>query len=191
LKEIRRHLHSGISSDDFLDAESIIQQIGLKQGQTVLDLGCGEGHFSLAAAPAVGDEGHVVAVDAHEPSVNILRRIIAQENIGNILAFTADATKHLPIENNAIDVCLMVNVLHGFVLNEELQNVIREVVRVMKRHGTLIIVDFKKIETPAGPRVSQRLSPAEVEELLAHYGYLAETLDDIGPYSYLIRFAKR
>jgi ubiquinone/menaquinone biosynthesis C-methylase UbiE len=139
----------------------------------------------------MGDEGRVLVIDTHESSVDILRKIIVQENICNILPLTADATRRLPLENSVVYVYLMVNALHGFVLNDEIHNVMQEIVRVTKRHGNLTIVDFKKTEAPAGPYVSEKLDPAEAEELLRKYGYVAETIDDIGPYSYLIRFIKR
>jgi len=191
MSESPRHVHYGMSSEDFLDAENIISTIHLEEGQTVLDIGCGEGRFSLAASSIVGDCGQVVAVDKHKSSINILRRIIAQENIGNVMAFTGDATERIPVNNNAVDVCLMVNVLHGFVLNEEIAAVMAEILRVLKRHGSLVIVDFKKIETAVGPPISERLSPIEVEDTLRGYGFVADALHDGGPYSYLIQFIKR
>jgi ubiquinone/menaquinone biosynthesis C-methylase UbiE len=180
-----------MSSDDFLDAENIISMIHLEEGQTVLDVGCGEGRFSLAASSIIGDRGQVVAIDKHKASINILRRIIAQENIGNVVAFAGDAAKRIPINNNAVDACLMVNVLHGFVLNEEVADVMDEILRVLKRHGSLVVVDFKKIETSVGPAVSERLSPTEVEDELGGYGFVADAFHDVGPYSYLIEFIKR
>ena len=191
MKRGTRHTHPGFSSEDFLDSENIVSRIGLEKDQTVLDVGCGEGHFSLAAASLVGDRGQVIAVDVHEPSINILKQIIAQENFGNVLVFRADVTKRIPVNDNAVDVCLMVNVLHGFVLNSEVCEVMREIVRVIKRHGSLVIVDFKKIQTIAGPPVSQRLSPTDVENILGDYGFMADKFDDVGPYSYLINFIKR
>ncbi len=191
MNESRKHIHYGMSSREFLDAESILYSVGIKEGETVLDVGCGEGHFSLAASSMVGDSGQVVAVDKHAASINILKKIIAQENIGNLLAFTSDVTKRIPINNNGVDVCLMVNVLHGFAQNGEIVDVMREVMRVTKRHSSLLIVDFKKIETAAGPPASERLSPAEVEKILDEYGFGAEKFDDVGPYSYLINFIRR
>jgi len=191
MNESRKHIHYGMSSKEFLDAESILYSVGIKEGETVLDVGCGEGHFSLAASSMVGDSGQVVAVDKHAASINILKKIIAQENIGNLLAFTSDVTKRIPINNNAVDVCLMVNVLHGFAQNGEIADVMREVMRVTKRHSSLLIVDFKKIEITAGPPASERLSPADVEKILDEYGFGAEKFDDVGAYSYLINFIRR
>lgn len=191
MHESRKHIHHGMSSREFLDAERILEAVEIREGDTVLDLGCGEGHFSLAASSFVGERGQVIGVDKHEASINILKRIIAQENIGNVLAFTADVTKRIPLNNNAVDICLMVNVLHGFAMNGEVVDIMSEVVRVTKRHSFLLVVDFKKIETAAGPPASERLSPAEVESILGEYGFTADKFDDVGPYSYFINFIKR
>jgi SAM-dependent methyltransferase len=48
---------------------------GLVQpGQTVLDLGCGPGYFSLALARMVGANGRVVAVDLQPEMLEFVRR---------------------------------------------------------------------------------------------------------------------
>ena len=186
-----RHAHGRMSSEDFLNAEKILSAIDLQRGQTVLDVGCSEGHFSLAASNIVGERGRVFAVDIHTASINILRRIIADENVGNVTTFAADVAKHIPVADNAVDVCLMINVLHGFVANHETAGVMREIARVLRRHGMLVIVDFKKADTVVGPPMSLRLSPVEVEEECLKYGFAAESLIDAGPYSYQAAFIKK
>jgi ubiquinone/menaquinone biosynthesis C-methylase UbiE len=49
----------------FQDPNRILQPF-IKPGQTVVDLGCGPGFFTLAMAQLVGDEGKVIAVDLQE-----------------------------------------------------------------------------------------------------------------------------
>lgn len=191
MDESTRHIHGGMSSEDFLNAETILTAIDLQKGQTVLDVGCGEGYFSLAASNIVGEHGRVFAIDVDSASINILRKIIAEENIGNIVTYTADAAKHIPVADNTVDVCLMVNVLHGFAANHETESAMHEIARVLRRHGTLMIVDFKKTEDAVGPPVSLRLSPAEVEEECSKYGFAVDALIDVGPYSYQFTFIKK
>jgi cyclopropane fatty-acyl-phospholipid synthase-like methyltransferase len=49
-----RHQHKGRSSIGFLDTGMILSGIGLKAGDSFLDDGCGDGHFSIAASEIVG-----------------------------------------------------------------------------------------------------------------------------------------
>ena len=41
------------------DGVKFLKRIGLKSSQTVLDLGCRVGHYTIPAAKAVGDKGIV------------------------------------------------------------------------------------------------------------------------------------
>jgi len=46
----------------------------LKDGMTVLDIGCGMGYFSIAMAKLVGDKGKVIAVDIQEKMLQIMKK---------------------------------------------------------------------------------------------------------------------
>ena len=50
-------------------------------GQTVLDLGCGIGYFSLALARVVGENGRVVAVDLQQEMLAAVRRRAEKEGL--------------------------------------------------------------------------------------------------------------
>jgi ubiquinone/menaquinone biosynthesis C-methylase UbiE len=89
-----------------------------------------------------------------------------------------------------VDVCLLATVLHDFVEDHISKEVLHEIVRVMKPDGLLAIVEFKKMDGPPGPPVHIRLSPEEVGQMLAPYGFSEERLVDVGPYNYLMLFNK-
>ena len=46
----------------------------IEPGQTVLDLGCGSGTFTIAMARMVGEAGRVIAVDLQDESSRWLKR---------------------------------------------------------------------------------------------------------------------
>jgi ubiquinone/menaquinone biosynthesis C-methylase UbiE len=183
----QKHVHCGLSSKAFLEPEKILRAAQLRKGDSVLDVGCGEGQFALAASRIVGESGTVYAIDFHEPSVNILRDKIASGGIENISAFVADAKNHIPVSDGDIDVCLMVNVLHGFAANEEIPGVMHEISRIVKKRGCILVVDFKKAASSEGPPMAMRLTPHEVEDILKQYDFVAEKMHDVGPYSYLLK----
>jgi ubiquinone/menaquinone biosynthesis C-methylase UbiE len=184
------HEHAGKSSKDFLDVGFILKKTGLKKGNTLLDIGCGEGFFSIAASQIIGKRGKVYAVDNYTESIDVLRERITRDNIVNIEAIVADVTKKIPLGDQVIDVGLMVNVLHGFFANREIDGTMREVARVIKNGAILAIVDFKRIEGPHGPPVSIRLSPHDTEEWITPYGFRTSRVLDVGQQHYMAIFNK-
>jgi len=182
------HQHAGKSSKAFLNAEQVLKEAGLKIGDNFLDIGCGDGYFSVAASKIVGSKGKVYAVDSYEQSIIALRKQIHRDNINNIEAIVADVTKKIPLTHAIVDVCLMANVLHGFLANQEVESTMTEVARVMKYGGTLAVVDFQKVEGTPGPPVSIRITPDEVEALIAGHGFKKKRSAEVGPYHYALIF---
>ena len=46
----------------------------VKEGMTVMDLGCGMGHFSIGMAGLVGGTGRVIAVDLQQKMLDVMER---------------------------------------------------------------------------------------------------------------------
>ena len=180
-----------MSSKGFLDAEMVLKYIGIKEGDRFLDLGCGDGHFSVAASQAVGKDGLVYAFDVDEESIAQLQREIAEKKITNIKASVVDITKKLPLEDESISLAFMSNVLHGLVENGEADSTLNEIARVTPYNGKLAVVEFKKQESPMGPPLSIRLSPEDVETLARGYGFSKKSVQEVGPHNYAIILRKR
>jgi ubiquinone/menaquinone biosynthesis C-methylase UbiE len=182
------HEHAGKSSKAFLNAERVLQETGLKSGDKFLDVGCGEGYFSIAAAKIVGNKGKVYAIDSYEKSIVVLKEQIHRENIGNIEAIVADVTQKMPLPKAVIDVCLMANVMHGFLANGEVPGVMTEIARVMKAGSTLAVVEFQKVAGPPGPPISIRMTPEELEDLVSGYSFKKNKVVEVGPIHYAAMF---
>lgn len=185
------HKHHGKSTRDILDPKCVLKAIGLIEGQKFLDAGCGDGFISLAASKNVQDEGQVYAMDAYEPSLDILRNEIKQNNIRNIEVILADMTINIPLEDNLIDICVMANVLHGFASEGTLEPALNEIRRVLKPGGTFAVVEFNKIEGPPGPSYDVRLTPENVETILEEYGFAIGGSEEVGKYHYLVESFKK
>jgi ubiquinone/menaquinone biosynthesis C-methylase UbiE len=181
---------AGKSSFDLIDAAAFYRELDLKKGITFLDLACGWGAYSLKASEIIGPGGTVFAVDLWQEGIEQLKASAAEQNIQNIEAFVSDAGRHIPLNDQVVDVCLMATVLHDFVDDQISKQVLHEVDRVLKTDGMLAIVEFNKIDGPPGPPVHIRLSPPEVGDMLVPYGFTEERLVDVGPYNYLMLFRK-
>jgi len=181
---------AGKSSFELIDAAAFNRELDLKQGLTFLDLACGRGAYCLKASEIVGSAGTVYAVDLWQEGIEQLRARAVAENALNIKAFVSDAGRHIPLDDQVVDVCLMATVLHDFVEDQISKAVLHETVRVLKPDGLLAIVEFKKIDGPPGPPLHIRLSPEEVGQMLAPYGFSEARRVEVGPYNYLMLFNK-
>ena len=179
---------AGKSSFDLIDTAAFYRELDLKPGITFLDVACGRGAYSLKASEIIGSAGSVYAVDLWQEGIEQLKASAVEENALNIKAFVSDAGRHIPVDDQVVDVCLMATVLHDFVEDQISKEVLQEIVRVMKPGGTLAIIEFIKMDGPPGPPVHIRLSPEQVGEMLAPYGFSEERRVDVGPYNYLMLF---
>ena len=189
-----RHLKptgAGKSSFDLIDVETFYREIDLQPGIAFLDVACGRGAYCLKASEIVGSAGTVYAVDLWQEGIEQLKANAVEQNVLNVNAFVSDAGRHIPVNDQVVDVCLMSTVLHDFVDDQISKEVLHEVVRVLKTDGMLAIVEFKKIDGPPGPPVHIRLSPEEVEDMLGPYGFTKVRLTEVGQFNYLMLFRKK
>ncbi len=185
---MKKHVHSGQKGRSITDVKGVLVNGGLREGDALLDLGCGGGDFSLEASKIVGETGRVYALDSFEESVKNLEAKIKSEGITNIVPLVADAVKEIPLPQACVSVCLLSNVLHGFAANEELGRVMNNLKPVLKPGARLIAVDFKKTATPFGPPMEIRLSEDEMKDILARHGFFALKTFNAGSFHYGITF---
>lgn len=182
---------AGKSSFDLIEPEKVFAALSLKQNSSFLDIACGVGNYTLAAAEYIGDSGNIYAVDLWEEGVAALKREIDARKLENVTAMLGDVGKKLELEDNCIDVCLMATVLHDLIEVKLEDGALAEAARVLRPGGTLAVIEFKKIEPPPGPPIHVRISPDELNAVVAPYDFRARQNLDVGPYNYLTIFAQK
>lgn len=146
-----------VSGNVLLDSKIILEKAHLSEGMRVADLGCGgHGYFVFPLAHAVGRAGTVYAVDILKIMLENVRRKANIENYPNVKTIWSDlevfgATK---IETLSLDKVFLINIL--FQSNKRI-NVLREAIRMLKKNGELIIVDWKEQALPFGPDKENRV----------------------------------
>jgi ubiquinone/menaquinone biosynthesis C-methylase UbiE len=181
---------AGKSSFGLIDTAKFFREIDLKKGTTFLDVACGRGTYSLAAADKVGQNGQVYAVDLWEEGLSSLRKEADAKGIQNLATFVSNVAQNIPVEDDCVDLCLMATVLHDLVADKIEQQVLKEIVRVMKSESTLAIVEYYKKEGPPGPPKPVRLSPEEVDQIVSAYGFKQRRCTEVGPDNYLQLFTR-
>jgi ubiquinone/menaquinone biosynthesis C-methylase UbiE len=179
---------AGKSSFDLIDAEALFRELPLGQGVVFLDLACGTGLYSLAAAQHIGATGKVVAFDLWPEGIAALNQEIEARRLKQVQTGIADATRHIPLEDDSVDICLLATVLHDFLSINAGKGVLREVCRVLKPGATLAVVEFKVMDGPPGPPKQIRIDPETVQNLLAEYRLRFVKTTELGPFNYLSLF---
>jgi ubiquinone/menaquinone biosynthesis C-methylase UbiE len=169
------------------DPELVFAALGLKQGDVLLDLGCGPGDYAIEAAKVVGDSGTVHGLDRSEEAIERLTKQAKSQGLGNIKPVVSDITRPLPIDYACIDMCLMATVLHVPDVVRSEDGLLEEIRRVLKPCGRVAIIECKKEDMPIGPPLSIRLSPQEVEALMTPHGFERTSEVDLG-YNYMVQF---
>jgi ubiquinone/menaquinone biosynthesis C-methylase UbiE len=166
------------------DPEEFWNRVGLSPRQTVADVGAGSGFFALPAAQRVGPEGTVYAIDISTELVELLEERARQRGLRQLKPIQSQAHK-IPLPNEIADLVLLANILHDIP-----DDTLREAVRLLKKEGRLVNVDWKKQATPMGPPLEIRLDPDQAKDRLERQGLQLEQRWDLGPYHYVLVLRK-
>jgi ubiquinone/menaquinone biosynthesis C-methylase UbiE len=141
-----------------LHPEALLRRLGLAKGDTIADIGCGPGFFTLPAAEIVGDGGVVLAADIQGEMLSAIRSRAAEQGLTNVhVVKTSD--KEIPIPDASCDVVLL-----AFVLDEVEQrsSFLHRAARLLKPGGRLAVLEWEKEQQPEGPPMVDRISPEEL-----------------------------
>ena len=174
-----------------LNEDLILDKAQIFEKMLVANLGCGvSGHFVYPVAERVGKKkGKVYAVDILRTVLERVARRAKQDNYTNIETVWSNlelfgATK---IDEGSLDVALLINVLYQSHRRAE---ILREAIRLLKKDGRLVVVEWKNTATPLGPPVEERVKKELLEEAGKKLGLRAEEDFEAGPYHYGILFVK-
>lgn len=173
-----------------VDANLVLTKAKIGDKMKVADFGCGvSGHFVFSTAKLVGKNGKVYAVDILKTVLENIAKRIKQENFSNIEPIWTDletfgATK---IEAGSLDVGYLINTLY---LSHKRVEIIRESVRMIKKGGCLVVVEWKNISIPFGPPPEERVNSSLLKNAAARLGLKLEEEFEAGQYHYGLIFLK-
>lgn len=180
------------SGTELINPFKLLERVGIRHGWHVADMGCGSiGHFVLPAAQMVGADGVVYAVDIQRDVLEHVEKLTKREQIYNIKTVWADMDVFgsARIPDADLDLCLLVNNLY---LSQNKPALLREIARLTKPGGRIVVVEWKAEATVIGPPPDHRLTLEqsrsicqtplmefmdEIEVGHSHYGLLYERTD--------------
>lgn len=118
---------------------------GLKQGERVLDVGCGTGVLTRLAAEAVGDTGMAVGIDPAPGMISVAKE--NAEKDGGGAGFRLAVIEDLPFEPDSFDCVLSSLMIHHLPPDVKVKG-LSEAYRVLKPGGRLVAVDIDRPQNP-------------------------------------------
>jgi ubiquinone/menaquinone biosynthesis C-methylase UbiE len=120
----------------FFGPMKILQGADIHPGQTVLEVGCGTGFFTIPAGQLIGDQGSLVAMDVLPVSIEAVSRKVQAANLKNVRAVKGDAID-TKLDPESMDTVLLFGVLPAPML--PLGRLLPEMHRILKPGGIMAV----------------------------------------------------
>ena len=117
-------------------ASRVIDRLSLRPTDQILELGCGPGYFSPAAAHRL-TRGHITLFDVQQGMIDIATRRLRGRGFTNFTAVQGNA-ESLPFADLSFNVVFMVTVLGEI---EDGAAAVREIARVLASGGLLSVTE--------------------------------------------------
>ena len=164
------------------DCRMLLEALAVEPGQTVCDMGCGNGFYTLELARRVGPRGLVYAVDIQPEMLRMLAERAAAAGLDNIRPLLGTPIDpRLPA--GAVDMVLCVDVYHEFSHPEEMLARIRA---SLKPDGRLVLAEFRG-EDPAVPiKPLHKMTKRQLRVELEPAGFAVDREFDRLPWQHLM-----
>ena len=93
-------------------ADTFLRNVGLAEGQRVLDFGCNKGNYAAVAAGIVGGTGKVYALDKDADALQELEKASSHNGLGNLKCLRVPEGGRVPLPDGSVDAVLCYDVLH-------------------------------------------------------------------------------
>ena len=146
----------------------LLDRVGIRPGETLLELGPGPGTFTLDAARRVGPQGRLIAVDVQPKMIALVDARVHDARLTNVETHVADACD-MPLEDASVDRVFLVTVLPEI---PDQVRALREIRRLLKPAGVLSVTE--EFSDPDYPRQATTIRWAEAAgfELSERHGGL-------------------
>ena len=136
-----RKLYPMTARDKWQQPDRVVGDLGLKEGSTVADIGCGSGYFTFRLSKIVGEKGKVFATEISEKGLKSINTKVKKAKITNIQTIKSDPNK-TKLAPCSIDAAIIVNVLHHAKVADR-PALVKDIAAALKPGGSFFILDWR------------------------------------------------
>lgn len=164
----------------------MLDQLRLKAGDVVCDLGCGNGYHTLVMAERVAPDGTVYAVDIQPEMLELLKERARDQGVSGVVPRHGSATDpRLP--EGALDLVLLVDVYHEFSHPVEMLAALH---RSLKPDGLVVLVEFRAEDETVPIKPDHKMSRAQILKELTANGFVLARSYDALPWQHMLFFRR-
>jgi ubiquinone/menaquinone biosynthesis C-methylase UbiE len=168
-----------------LDPQVVMTLLPLRVYQSVADIGCGPGYFTIPLAKYAFD-GKIHGVDVQQEMLDRLSDRTEEARLSNVELLKSTDSK-IPLEDASVDGALIVNTLHEA---NNPKNVLAEARRILRKGGWASVVDWRREEMEVGPPIEDRLGRDDVVALAEEAGLRLISVYDLNAWEYIVSLAR-
>jgi len=169
------------------NATRAFEQLQLKKGMRVCDLGCGNGYWTLPIARKIGDDGTVYAVDIQVEMLQQLKARLGRGRITNVEPVLGDVDNPRLPQDVSIDLVLLVDVYHEFSHPESMLWAIRN---SLSPDGVVALLEYREEDPNVPIKPLHKMSKQQImREYKANGFKLVREFNDL-PWQHLMFFAR-
>ena len=135
----------------------LVEELHLRPGMTVADIGAGSGYLSRRMAPLV-QPGRVFAVDGQPQMVALLTELSQRPEFKNIVPIQGGADD-VQLPPASVDLAVMVDVYHELAYPYE---VMRSLERALKPGGLVVLVEYRGEDPKVPIKAVHKMSEAQI-----------------------------
>jgi precorrin-6B methylase 2 len=165
----------------------LMEELKIKEGDVVADVGAGSGYFTFRMSPKVGAKGKVLAVDIQPEMLEEIKKKSRARKIDNVEPVLG-TEKDPKLPENAVDMILLVDVYHEFSFPYEMTEAM---VKSLKSGGRLVFVEYRLEDEKVPIKLVHKMSQKQViKEMGLHPLKHVKTIDVL-PWQHIIVFEKK
>lgn len=173
-------------SHRLLSPTLLVEELDLRSGNCVLEIGLPVGFFAPATVSKVGEDGCVYVAGPSHESFEKLHSLTSRKNVRPVLL--KDLLTRKSIDEHSIDLIILTNLLSS---SYSASQFCMSLNYFLKANAQVVLIDWDIAIEHVGPKMDKRVSKKDAIKLLTRCGLTFSRMLNVPGYHYGLVFSLR